>query len=96
MIDEAVSLNEDNTTALEAHHIYQEPLKTCIFLSPSRKLYVLPSDNFKSAGHSFFGGKMSNGDCGIKLSENNYEEGTWECIVRTKENDRELTLKMLV
>lgn len=96
MIDEAVTLNEDNTTSLEVHHIYQEPLKTCMFLSPSRKLYVLPSDNFKSAGHSFFGGKMYNGDCGIKLSEQNYEEGVWQCIVRKKENDRQLTLDMLV
>lgn len=84
--------NNDGILIMESHHIYKEPLQTCIFVSPSEKIYAIPSDTFQSTEFTFYGGEMKKGDCGIRLSAQNFEEGDWLSIVRREGDPRQLIM----
>lgn len=85
----------DNITTIGAQHIYNEPLRTCMFLSPSTQLYVLPSAD---SVHNFtsFRENMKRGHCVISLTPQTEERGSWKVIVRTTESNTELTANIII
>lgn len=84
LIGSKVEFLGNETFTLEVHHIFKEPLKSCIISSPTT-MYAIPSHQFVT--DRFYGGEMSNGDCGIMLPMTAHEKGKWQIYVRTKNDE---------
>lgn len=97
IIDERVHVVENGTTTIECHLIYKDPIKMCIFLSPSGDYFRPTTDKFASEKFSYFdGGSLSTGDCGITFKEGvEVESGEWKCVI-VKKNDKTLSTEIYV
>lgn len=97
IIDEGFTNREGGPTLLECHLTNKMPLKMCIFVSPSERVYRLPSDRFKSDSYSYYlGGNWTTGDCGIEFENiENLEQGNWKCIIGKMDGEM-LTTTILV
>lgn len=78
-------------STLQCQHIYKEPLKTCLFVSPTKKPFSVPSEKFESREFYFYGDDsrhLTTGDCGIRFHDPNLlEDGTWECNIETEKGE---------
>lgn len=95
IIDEALSVDEKGVTTLQCHLIDKSPIRFCMLVSPSGRVYRPPKDTFKSAEFSFYGGgQMVTGDCGIEIGVGlHVEVGIWQCII-VKPNNEKLTVEI--
>lgn len=71
--------------SLECHQINKLPIESCMFLSPSGRLFSVPSDSFTSDVFEYYApmsekGGFAKGACGIKF-KTNMEEGQWKCVI---------------
>lgn len=82
LIGSKVEFLANETFTLEVHHIFKEPLKSCIISSPTT-MYAIPTYDFVTDKFLFYGGQMSDGDCGIMLPMSAHEQGKWQIYVRT-------------
>lgn len=94
IVDEALNVVENGSVSMECHLIEKQPIKFCMFVSPSGKVYRPSSDTYKSKDYSFYkGGEMATGDCGVEFSKEfskTVESGDWKCVI-VKTNDERLT-----
>lgn len=76
-----------NGTSMECHHIYAKPISSCIFISPTKKTYSIPTDLFRSKEFSYSGPSkgFQNGHCGMTL-EVLPEPGQWTCVIDIGDN----------
>lgn len=82
--NEVIDPKVDNVKkTLEFHQIDRLPIKSCIFVSKTNKIYSVPSDEFKSKEFDYFGPQngFSEGACGIQFKDIDLEEGQWKCHI---------------
>lgn len=79
-----LEIQQIHSNVLQCRQVFNEPLKNCLFESPSKGIYSLPTDTFATNSFSFFnedGQKLKKGYCAIALSNGSkLEEGIWRCI----------------
>lgn len=66
---------------LECHFIYRTAIKSCVFVSPTKKIISVPSDSYKAEDFDYHGAGFSKGACGLKLKKENLESGQWTCFI---------------
>lgn len=60
----------DTTVTMKCHLFHKNPIKVCMFVSPSGKVFRPPSDHFKSEEFSYHKeGRWEEGQCDISLGE---------------------------
>lgn len=96
-----VFVSKNETFSLLCRVVTDDPIQSCMFISPTGVIYNLPKTIFKSSSYSYFGRGLHNGDCGIEFTapdaeENLPEFGNWTCDVFLKINNANLKAKILV
>lgn len=76
---------------IECHHIHEQPIDSCIFVSPTNKLYSVPSDKYKGEDFKYHGpaNGFSRGACGAEFNSD-LENGQWTCILKTLNGSDEI------
>lgn len=97
IIDESQKVADDGSLTVECHLICKSPIKVCMLVTPSGKVFRPPTDQFKSEEFSYYGGgSLSTGDCGITFEKDvEVESGLWKCII-VKMNDEKLSTEIFV
>lgn len=83
IIDAKVTMRADKSVTVECHYFNRQPIKVCMVLSPSGRVYRPPTDQFKSKEFSYYeDGSFMTGNCGVAFEVGfNVESGPWDCSI---------------
>lgn len=91
------TISDDGSLTMKCHLFNKNPIKVCMFVSPSGKVLRPTTNQFQSDQFSYYkGGTFREGDCVINFKTNHgVETGYWNCLL-VKMNDEELSEEIYV